>query len=719
MNAGLMLDWAGLTLSLLNTMILLWLGLTVLLNAERRSWGLWLAAGGLNAGAAFFMIHSILLGLGIEALAWRFSFWWYTSWVLAIALPFAWYLLMLWFGGYWDDGATNLRRRHRRYLAGSLLYLAILSGLALFTVPWLDVSRPEEVLGIILLPAQGIPLLILAYPPFSLGCIVLALDVLRHPAPSNRVMGDMARRRALPWLTATSLMLLSVSLLIGGFLLWLAIESQNTSEVLVTFPALDQVFTWIDLASLALILIATLSLGQAIASYEIFTGKILPRRGFMRRWYAMIALAVLLCPLVALALSLSVPAIYLTLLLICLSTLAITWINRRSFIEWERNLQQLRPFVSGRPLFDQILAPVPAADAQVDLSLSFRALCQEVLSARQAALIPLGPLAALIEAPLRYPHSEDAALPPLGDLVQGFRLPQQIGEQLDPAAFAGFVWASPLWSERGLVGVLLLGEKKDSGIYSLEEIELARASGERMADLLASAALARRLITLQRQRLAESLVLDRRASRVLHDDILPRLHTVLLLLDGPAPIAAENRREALSLLTELHRQISDLLNDLPATQAPDVARRGLIAALHRLIQKEMADSFDEVHWQVTPEAEGQAAKIDSLSAEVAFFAAREVIRNASRHARIDAGNHGLVLKISLEWQDGLEMRIEDNGLGINFSQADSGAAGHGLALHSTLLAVIGGSLSIESAPGEFTRVILYVPQAASLPLPAS
>jgi len=43
----------------------------------------------------------------------------------------------------------------------------------------------------------------------------------------------------------------------------------------------------------------------------------------------------------------------------------------------------------------------------------------------------------------------------------------------------GAVWAVPLWSERGLIGALLLGEKRDGGLYTQEEIEIARATGER------------------------------------------------------------------------------------------------------------------------------------------------------------------------------------------------------------------------------------------------
>ena len=61
MRADWILEWATLAVSLFNTILLLWLGFTVLLNAERRNLGIWLAGGGLLLGGAFFLSHSMLL----------------------------------------------------------------------------------------------------------------------------------------------------------------------------------------------------------------------------------------------------------------------------------------------------------------------------------------------------------------------------------------------------------------------------------------------------------------------------------------------------------------------------------------------------------------------------------------------------------------------------------------------------------------------------------
>ena len=61
MTGILWLDWAILAMSLFNTVLQLWLGLTVLLNAERRSWGIWLASGGLLLMPVMCMVILLIL----------------------------------------------------------------------------------------------------------------------------------------------------------------------------------------------------------------------------------------------------------------------------------------------------------------------------------------------------------------------------------------------------------------------------------------------------------------------------------------------------------------------------------------------------------------------------------------------------------------------------------------------------------------------------------
>jgi len=150
-----------------------------------------------------------------------------------------------------------------------------------------------------------------------------------------------------------------------------------------------------------------------------------------------------------------------------------------------------------------------------------------------------------------------------------------------------------------------------------------------------------------------------------------------------------------------------LLRDLPRITAPEVNRLGLFGALQETITRELAGSFTSVTWNVPSEVEQAARGISPLSAEVTFFAAREALRNAARHAN---PADSLALIITASRQNGLEIVIEDNGIGP--VELKSASTGQGLALHSTMMAVIGGSLAFETAPGLHTRLILRLPDEA-------
>ncbi len=731
MTGNLLLDWAILAVSLLNTILLMWLGLTVLLNAERRAWGIWLAGGGLLMGGAFFISHTAILAQGLSTVSRGMDFWWHLGWGPAVALPFAWYLVVLWYAGFWDDRGAPLHRRQRVWFPLTALLAVGLVGLLIFANPlpsyWqvaqLDLSATPSL--------AGIPLLILVYPVYSLLCISLSLDALRHPGPSARVMGDLARRRARPWLMAASLALLMVSLLVGWVMFWLVLNARQRTLYGLEGDMASTV-AWFDLIIAWLIAVAVLLQGQALVSYEIFTGKTLPRRGLWRHWRSAVILAGGYSLVVGASLALQLRPIYSLLLSTLLMTLFYALFSWRSYAERERAMAQLRPFVASQRLYDQLLTP--SSPPEVDAATPFQALCQEVLGARLAYLAPLGPLAPLVGPALVYPGGAQVQLPSLAGLTAHFDSPDTMCLPLDPIRYGGGRWAVPLWSERGLIGVLLLGEKRDGSLYTQEEIEIARASGERLIDTQASAELARRLMALQRQRLIESQVLDRRARRTLHDDVLPVLHTAMLSLSHEGPGRGGPCAEVVELLGDVHRQLAELLRDMPAAAAPQVDRLGPIGALRQVVEEELPDAFDGVTWRVEPRAEREARAIPALTAEVLFYAAREAIRNAARYGR--GGDAGRPLHLQVEFAcdspstgsgrgpstgnpgpdapqqaapGELVILIEDDGIGLRGEAETDGGSGQGLALHSTMMAVVGGTLAVESVPDAYTRVWLTLP----------
>lgn len=276
------------------------------------------------------------------------------------------------------------------------------------------------------------------------------------------------------------------------------------------------------------------------------------------------------------------------------------------------------------------------------------------------------------------------------------------------------VFAVSLWNERGLIGVLLLGDKQSGGLYTQEEIEIARTVGEHLIDIKASIEMARRLISLQRQRLIQSQILDQQTRRVLHDEILPSIHTSILNLDGGESEQGMHIPELISQLEEIHRQLSNLLSSTSSTLAVEVRQLGFMGAVRKTIEVDLRGSFDDVIWEIQPEGEQELARIPTLIAEVLFFAVREAVRNAARHGKQNGAGTRFRLSVGLKVQDGLVITIEDNGVGFAIGEPfiTNGSSGQGLALHSTMMAVIGGLLTVASAPGQYTRVTLEMPETA-------
>ncbi len=697
MTENWFLNWAVMAVSFFNTILLIWLGLTVLLNAERRTWGLWLAGGVILLGGTFFLIHSVILGLGLNTFGRSIDFWWRLGWIPVVTIPYVWYVVILWYSGFWESNAGILKQRHFPWIIGTTVLAAGIIFLLIFANPLPSFVQAAQLNPAATLSLVGVPLLILIYPLYILLCIVLSLDVLRHPAPPARIMGELARRRARPWLVGAALIQILVSLLVGWVMFWVINQARQS----LLEPSMATTIAKFDLVIAFLISLAVIFLGQAVTKYEVFTGKALPRHGLSRFWYRAVILAGGYAAVISLSLLLNLHPIYSVLLSALLMTVFYALLSWRSLAERQRFIDQLRPFVTSQHVYEQVVATSPA---DVDIDQPFNVLCQDVLRTRQAYLAAQGPLASLVGEPLIFSEGQ-ATQPPNLDRIIDHRVSQDnISIPLPKETGGDWRWLVPLWSERGLIGIMLLGVKRGGGLYAQEEIEIARTVGERLIDMRASTEMARRLMALQRQRLAESQIIDRRTRRELHDEVLPNLHAALLSLST----SQAGHHDAIAALSSAHRQIADLLRDLPIVTAPDVYRLGMLAALKKTITNEFPNAFAEVVWEIPGEVAHSLDQLSPLVSEVVYFAARESIRNAARHAAADDKLPGLKITASQQAKD-LQIVLEDSGGGSIRPQRKEPGSGQGLALHSTMMAVIGGELSFEQVPEQTARVVLRVP----------
>jgi signal transduction histidine kinase len=714
MSGNLLLDGAILSISLFNTIALLWLALTVLLNAQRRPWGVWLIGLGLAAGAFFFVSHGVIASRGLEGDLAARDTWWHLGWAPVTVAPLSWYIAMLWYSGFWEKPATEglaawrgLRRWHSLGLVLAGAGCALVLVLLVRSNPLPNYAGLSELRLLPSLSLAGVPLLVWTYAGYMAACILLALDALRRPGPTRRVMGQQARHRARPWLVATSLTLLSVSLLVT----WAMLAIVRHVETPGGPPeALALLVARFDLGIAFLLGYAVTLLGQAITSYEVFTGKALPRNVMRRQWYLLLVMGAVFALTLGFAVALRLPSIYTALAGGALAVGLYALLTWRTFVEREALIHRLRPFLSSPRVIERLLHEGAAGSAQRELAEPFRALCQEVLDTRQAYLFAAGPLASFAGEMFIFPPAA-TALPAstTRELEAQAAAPgsSALYLPLDPLRAAGCEWAIPLWSEGDLAGLLVLGARTNGAPYTQEEFEAARAAAERLLDTRATATMAERLMALQRERLAEVQVIDQRTRQALHDDVLPELHTAILRLSAPAA-ASPAAAEVVQLLGEAHRRLSQVIREIPVSSMVEVRRLGLFGALRRAAEIELGDSFAGLEWAISAEAEARSRELAPVVIEVLFLAAREAMRNAAHHGRGGDAARPLTLRMAAEAEQGLTLSIADDGVGLEVA-AYPPEAGHGLALHSTLMAIVGGTLEVDSSVAG-TSVRLHIPR---------
>jgi signal transduction histidine kinase len=217
-------------------------------------------------------------------------------------------------------------------------------------------------------------------------------------------------------------------------------------------------------------------------------------------------------------------------------------------------------------------------------------------------------------------------------------------------------------------------------------------------------------MSLLRRRIAEVKVLGAQNRRILHDDVLPQLHTAILRLE----VCGDP--EAVAALASAHKTLSAMVRQM-GTAAPErLEREGLVVALRRTLEHDFRNVFENVEWRVTGSAAKHVARdVPPFVGEVVFAATQEAIRNAARHARGEDAVRPLRLTIEMEWLEGLWLVVRDDGVGVQQGTThyqDDGGTGSGLLFHSTMLAVVGGRMRVESAAGRGTSVIIVVPESA-------
>jgi two-component system nitrate/nitrite sensor histidine kinase NarX len=259
----------------------------------------------------------------------------------------------------------------------------------------------------------------------------------------------------------------------------------------------------------------------------------------------------------------------------------------------------------------------------------------------------------------------------------------------------------PLWFHGDVLGFYHLYVDKP-GIYDGPEdvLDILNTIGSHLGMAVAkqrSDAEARRL----------SIVEERTAlAHELHDSLAQTLASLRLqvrmleetLHKQPANQAAmQETRRIHNGLDEAHDELRELINSF---RAP-FDERGLVHALEKLVERFHQETGVSAFFQ--PEC--RKVEMDSTQELQTLRIVQEALANIRKHA--DA--HTVRVLLRCQGQDDYLLLVEDDGVGFE-GPAPQGKPGEhiGLSIMEERARRVGGSLNIESEPGEGTRVELVL-----------
>jgi PAS domain S-box-containing protein len=221
-------------------------------------------------------------------------------------------------------------------------------------------------------------------------------------------------------------------------------------------------------------------------------------------------------------------------------------------------------------------------------------------------------------------------------------------------------------------------------LMALENLRLDAELRSSLRDLRESRARILSAVDLERQRI----------ERDLHDGAQQRLVALRVALELASETLRDNPEAADELLAKLGTDVEKTLDEVRAlargVYPPLLADHGIVDALRMAAR---ASSLP-----VTVRSHGVGRYSQQIESAV-YFCCLEAMQNAAKHSGAESAT------ITLAEQDDLTFEIEDEGKGFALPRAKGG----GMDNMRDRIVALGGKLTVESMPGEGTRVIGTVP----------
>jgi signal transduction histidine kinase len=256
--------------------------------------------------------------------------------------------------------------------------------------------------------------------------------------------------------------------------------------------------------------------------------------------------------------------------------------------------------------------------------------------------------------------------------------------------------SAPIRNTDGLiVGAVIVNEDVTERVCAEKAL---RASAKRRQYL------SRRLLTVQEEE-------RRHLSRELHDEFGQLLATITLHLHAAKAVAGEAAQSSLDESMALLQHAAAQVRSLALELRPTMLETGGVETTLRWLAGQ-----HQQRTGIPTQVVGHVSDVSGDPAIAAFRVAQEALTNVVRHAR---AQH---VWIELSQREGLlELVVRDDGAGFDVMQTlerATGAGNLGLLGMKERVEILGGTLEIDSQPGQGTRIRISLPVTEPIAEPA-
>ena len=191
----------------------------------------------------------------------------------------------------------------------------------------------------------------------------------------------------------------------------------------------------------------------------------------------------------------------------------------------------------------------------------------------------------------------------------------------------------------------------------------------------------------------------KRIARDLHDEVNQALTAILLRLqalreDAPSPQLAGELEELKRLVNQAMEELLQLARQLRPTALDD---HGLVPALDAQLKR----FGDQTGVRTALRTDGELGRLGEDQEIVVYRVVQEALSNVAQHSGARA------VDVRLAASNGsVELHVEDDGRGFDAVASRDRLGLNGMAERARL---VGGSLDIDSAPGQGTKLSLRIP----------